>query len=139
MSPLRVPINLEIGKMIRKYIDSVSERIAFVVSGDLSHCHAHGAVDAIYMPVPGANMPKSEKADPFDEAIENWLKTMKEDYLLKEACSMVPSALSCGFDGLVILHGVMSGNEKENKFKTTFLVRKAPTYFGMAVAVISKE
>jgi len=135
LSPSKIPENLEFGKSIRKFIDSIPQRVAFVVSGDLAHTHS---VSQNYHERYLSTFLVSEEAKPYDLAIEKWLETLNSEVLLKEAASLVPKALSCGFDGFVILQGILGlCNETPRKYSTKVFANCAPTYYGMLAAVIS--
>jgi len=137
LSPSKIPENLEFGKSIRKFIDSIPQKVAFVVSGDLAHTHS---VSQNFHERYLSNSHVSEEAKPYDSAIEKWLGTLNSEVLIKEAASLVPKALSCGFDGFVILQGILGlDNETPKKYSTKVLVNCAPTYYGMLVAVISPK
>lgn len=47
-----------------------------------------------------------------------WATTLEDRYLLETAASLVDQALSCGYTGLVTLHGLM----KVSNINTFFLV-----------------
>jgi aromatic ring-opening dioxygenase LigB subunit len=57
--------------------------------------------------------------------------------LLKIAADLVNDALSCGYTGLVMLHGMLS--EAGLKiWRSKVLVNGHPTYYGMAVAILKR-
>jgi aromatic ring-opening dioxygenase LigB subunit len=40
----------QIGRYVRSFINSVPERVAVVISGDLAHTHKHQCTDPLYNP-----------------------------------------------------------------------------------------
>jgi len=92
----------------------------------------------LYNPNPLWNLPVNLQASStFDVAIEKWLSTFQPDYLLEEASSCVATALSCGFDGFVMLQGILGHLASECSSKV--YARTAPTYYGMVVATIKRN
>ena len=55
-------------------MNSLKERVLYVVSGDLAHSHTTDCTTPLYLPDPRWNMPISDTALPFDICVENWLK-----------------------------------------------------------------
>jgi aromatic ring-opening dioxygenase LigB subunit len=120
-SPSMVPELLSLGKSIRDWADSRPERIALLISSDLSHTHR-----------PDGPYGYSNASAPFDAAIQKWatspLKNAKS--LLVEATSLQDQAKSCGFTGMVMLHGSLV----QDHFETKVLASRNATYYGMMVA-----
>jgi len=84
LSPSKIPENLEFGKSIRKFIDSIPQRVAFVVSGDLAHTHS---VSQNYHERYLSTFLVSEEAKPYDLAIEKWLETLNSEVsIIKRGC-----------------------------------------------------
>jgi len=121
-----------IGVHIRSYIDSLPEKVAVVISGDLAHTHKHNCTDPLYNPA--HPFPTEDAvATLFDERMEEWARTLREDKL-KEAYEIVMTAASCGIDPCGICHGILTSHNKPEDINKTVLYRHAPTYYGMMVA-----
>ena len=105
------------------YIDALAERVVVLISSDLAHTHL-------------ANGPYgySPAAKPFDAAIGRWATDplAHASALLKEAAGLEAHALSCGFTGLVMLHGALLAEKP--RWSPHLLANRAPTYYGMMVA-----
>jgi aromatic ring-opening dioxygenase LigB subunit len=87
------------------------KRIAVVVSADLAHTHRH---DGPYGYSPAAQ--------PFDHAIQQWLQynpCSNAHQLLQIATTLQPQALSCGYTGLVLFHGMLCGGDDTTTTTTT--------------------
>ncbi|MGK3761283.1 MAG: aromatic ring-opening dioxygenase LigB subunit [Bacillariaceae sp.] len=154
---------LQIGADIMEWAENRPERIGMVVSGDLSHTHLSNGPYGY-----------SNASAPFDKAIGRWAGTggyKDEDddpchpgatsALLKRAKELQPNAMSCGFTGYVLWHGMMcskrhtgrtsttsnginstnnSSNKKDyknkiaTKFRSKVFVNRNVTYYGMIAA-----
>eukprot|EP01084_Bolivina_argentea_P257591 434028_1 len=129
------PISIEylnnvryVGESIFDWCYNSDERIVVIVSGDLSHRHVCAWDQRFTSHV---------SAQPFDNLIEAWIKTMDSKYL-NEAGLLQNSAWSCGFYGFVMLDGILQ------KWKRVFPDRNIrnesvcaplhPSYYGMTVA-----
>jgi aromatic ring-opening dioxygenase LigB subunit len=134
-----------LGRMFRTWIDARPERVAVVISGDMSHTHRF---DGPYG--------YSDQSSAFDAAVGRWAADPchQAASLLEEARSLQPKAMSCGFTGMVLLHGMLcSGDDddmdnenesdddnEDNGFydPTTWdahvRVNRNVTYYGMMVA-----
>ena len=152
------------GHSIAAFLRGLSERVLYVVSGDLSHCHKTDCPLPLYLPDPSfQNLPKNPTALPFDLCIEKWVKgdgplateeleqvairSIRESVhsgwdaavgkqWLAKAYELHGSALACGIYGFGVLHGLLEAEVQENvELVTHFLCRLAPTYYGMLVAV----
>ena len=157
-----------LGHSIAKYLRGLKQRVLYVVSGDLAHTHQTDCQLPLYLPDPRWNMPLSDTALPFDISVENWvkgvafaaehasspLKSLEEKEIkwdgavakeaaqwLSKAISLKGSALSCGIYGFSVLHYLLlSEMEKPGvSFRSHFLCRLAPTYYGMMVAAFVKQ
>ena len=117
---------LVLGKSLREWADSRRERIAIVVSSDLSHTHR---VDGPYG--------YSNSSARFDAAVGRWAKNPLENAncLLVEATALQDGAKSCGFTGLVMLHGSLI----DGSFETRVLANRNATYYGMMVATFVRR
>jgi aromatic ring-opening dioxygenase LigB subunit len=138
-SPEMVPELLEMGAEIMSWIRQRPERIAVVISGDLSHTHL-------------ANGPYgySNTSTVYDTAIGTWLKSCMdpcgpnaEAALLETARSLQTSALSCGFTGYVMWHGMMKCQHGSTafttKFESTLLALGNVTYYGMCCGIVQES
>jgi len=80
----------------------------------------------------------SSSASRFDDAIGKWAQ-------VQYAKDLVKDALSCGYTGLVMLHGALYGCAKQNndkhdikkKIRSKVLANRNATYYGMMVAIFS--
>ncbi len=113
----------KLGQQISQFFEQRDENVAVIVSGDWAHTHLESGPYG-----------HSEDAEPFDEAIGDWLSNLHlknqnwRDAKAK-AAELVNTALSCGYTGLMLLDGIIQGNWT-GKLHTI----GAPTYYGMAVA-----
>jgi aromatic ring-opening dioxygenase LigB subunit len=132
-----------LGRMFRTWIDARPERVAVVISGDMSHTHRSNGPYGY-----------SDQSSAFDAAVGRWASDPchQAASLLEEARFLQPKALSCGFTGMVLLHGMLcSGddngmddkNESDNEDNGFFdpttwdahvWVNRNVTYYGMMVA-----
>jgi hypothetical protein len=121
---------LQIGADIMKWAENRSERIGMVVSGDLSHTHLSNGPYGY-----------SNASAPFDKAIGRWAggaggyKDNDNDpchpeamsALLKRAKELQPNAMSCGFTGYVLWHGMMCSKRYTGRKSTTSIVINSTT------------
>lgn len=142
-SPYMVSELVELGRIFRMWVDARPERVAVVISGDMSHTHRSDGPNGY-----------SDQSSAFDAAVGRWAADpcRQAASLLEKARFLQPKALSCGFTGMVILHGMLcsgddgggdnivdqNGNE-DNRFDPTVWdaqvrVNRNVTYYGMMVA-----
>lgn len=128
---------LALGRTIFSWMEKRSERWAMLISADLSHTHR---ADGPYGYSPASN--------PFDESIRIWATSPCEnqDALLQRATGLQPRALSCGYTGMVLLHGILCGTERPTASATTtsmweseVFVDKNVTYYGMMAALMVRD
>jgi len=109
-----LPELIDLGHHLSDYLEQLPQRVAVVVSADLAHtsleCGPYG-----YSPT----------AKPFDEACGKWAATLDPEPLLITAASLVDEALSCGYTGLVLLHGILERRRAE--WKPELLANYHPT------------
>lgn len=117
---------LHLGRSLFLRLEHMPERVVVVISADLAHTHDK---DGPYGYSPAAQ--------PFDDAVGRYLTTLNPLALLETAAGLVSEALSCGFTGLVALHGMLS-EAGLRKWTPSLLVNGYPTYYGMAVAIIRR-
>ncbi|OQV24493.1 hypothetical protein BV898_01555 [Hypsibius exemplaris] len=125
-SETMIPELLHLGRSLYLHLEHMPERVAVIVSADLAHTHDKDGPYGF-----------SPTAQPFDDAIGQYLSTLDPDALLQTAGGLVSEALSCGYTGLVMLHGMIS-EAGLKRWSSNLLVNGHPTYYGMAVAVIKK-
>lgn len=106
-----LPVLLKLGADIVKICTNVPElsekRIAIVISGDLAHTHSND---------PKAPYGFSASASVFDLYIKQWgmmdrnsrTELESSDILLTKAEEITDPAGSCGFNGFVMLHGMLT-------------------------------
>jgi hypothetical protein len=142
-SPEMVPELLAMGADMMTWIRQRPERIAVVVSGDLAHTHLSNGPYGY-----------SNTSAIYDTAIKTWLSTSTgttndpcspaaEQALLEHARSLQQSALSCGFTGYVLWHGMMRchGNNLKDvtpRFRTKLLAFGNVTYYGMCSGLVEE-
>lgn len=118
-----IPELLQLGKDLYHILDSIPQRVAMVISGDLAHTHSK---DGPYGYSPAA--------EPFDEACGQWVESMSDPPLLMEAAGLVDKALSCGFTGFVMLHGLLQEGGGAGPWASRLYANYHPSYYGMMVA-----
>jgi aromatic ring-opening dioxygenase LigB subunit len=124
-----VPELLQIGSILRDWMEALPERVGVIISGDLSHTHqATGPYGY------------SNASTPFDNAVQNWAYHPYRfaASLLDEARLLQPRAMSCGYTGLVLLHGILNGNENWPPVDNGHVyVNRNATYYGMMAATFA--
>lgn len=136
--PTMVPELLQLGTSIRTWANQRPERIAMLISSDLSHTHR---ADGPYG--------FSNASVPFDAAVGKWASNpvVHADALLSEATILQDRAKSCGYTGLVTLHGALVGNTEDkgvgsgdgDDFLASVLANQNATYYGMIVAKFERR
>jgi aromatic ring-opening dioxygenase LigB subunit len=112
---------------------TIASQVAVVVSGVLSHTHAD--TGPYGYSAPSAAM---------DAALGSWAAApcAHAHDLLVMAAALQNQALSCGFTGFVLLHGMLCGvdgnhhipNTHRREWNSQVLVNWNVTYYGMMVA-----
>jgi aromatic ring-opening dioxygenase LigB subunit len=126
-----IPELLDIGHRLGLWFDILPEVVSIVISGDLAHRHR---ADGPYG--------YSNASQPMDEAIGRWASNPCENAndLLQGAAALQNEALSCGFTGFVLLHGILCGHDPLiDKWSSQVLVNRNATYFGMMVAQFERR
>ena len=130
-SQAMVPELLRWGEFVRGFLDILPDKVGVVVSGDLSHTHR---ADGPYG--------YSNSSTPFDTAVGTWAadpcSEVGEKALLETARDFQPRALSCGFTGFVMLHGILC-SRRGDKWLSNVAVNRNVTYFGMMAASFQRE
>ncbi|CAJ1930853.1 unnamed protein product [Cylindrotheca closterium] len=117
-----VPELLEIGQELANWIESRSERIAVIISGDLSHTHQ-----------PDGPYGYSNASSIFDKALERWASQpyLNANALLETAKGLQLKAMSCGFTGYIMWHGMLSAKSIST---SVVYANLNVTYYGMMAA-----
>lgn len=132
-----IPELLKLGEDIFEWLESdeivSSKKVAVVISSDLSHYHSTD---------PSSPYPYSSLASVFDGYIGEWAaidfdlvnKSESYDKLVSKGGSVANQVGTCGYTGLVILHGILSKScESGGTHRAKLLYYSAPTYYGMMV------
>ena len=97
-------------------------------------------------PDPRYRNPKYEEplagAEPFDEAMQCWACTLQGEPILETAPPLLHEALACGFDGCVMMHGIMDaqGNAAEHwTVEEDCFHYGRPVYYGMMTAAYQRK
>ncbi|XP_046565316.1 LOW QUALITY PROTEIN: uncharacterized protein LOC124274030 [Haliotis rubra] len=122
-----IPELLKLGSDLYTYLEGLSERVVMIISADLAHTHL---ADGPYG--------YSNTSEPFDLAVGEWAGSLDEHALLVTASQLVDRALSCGYTGLVMMHGVFSAGGLSS-WQPDLLVNHHPSYYGMMVASITRR
>ena len=128
-SPDMVMELLLLGNRFARWAEGRPERIAVIISGDLSHTHQEQGPYGY-----------SNSSALFDEALGRWAENPCEhsEYLLNVAKRLQPSALSCGFTGYALWHGMMMcSSSKRKTYQSRVLANLNVTYYGMMAAIFS--
>lgn len=123
---------LELGSKLYRILAALPTKVWVVISADLAHVHSAGV-----NPYP----PNNTAADLFDKAVGEWAATLDETALLQDATEVVDNALSCGYTGLVLLHGILrSAPEGLPAWRPTLHEGPShPTYYGMMVSSMQRQ
>jgi len=127
-SPEMVSELLTLGKNIFYFLDkTINKKVVVLISADLAHTHD-----------PDGPYGYSPAAAPFDKACGDWVQTLNGNYLTQIASSLVLDAKSCGFTGLVMLHGILSTTGVD-QWRSVLYSNHYPSYYGMLVASFLKK
>ncbi|XP_005112956.1 protein TTE1956 [Aplysia californica] len=117
-----IPELLRLGAGLFDYLEKTRKRVVVIISADLAHTHQASGPYGY-----------SNTSEPFDLAIGKWASNLDPEALLTTAASLVDRALSCGFTGMVMLHGLMERCGLSS-WKPSLRVNHHPSYYGMMVA-----
>lgn len=115
---------VDLGSDVGRFLEGLPERVAWVVSSDLAHTHR---ADGPYGFCPCAAR--------FDAAVGSWAKSLSWAAMQEARREEQLGAASCGFTGLEMLHAALNATQ-EAKWTTSLLALEAPTYYGMAAAIM---
>ena len=139
---------IRLGQAIFDWMEQRPERFAVLVSADLSHTHRADG--------PYGYAAASQR---FDDYIHKWARydpCHDARALLEHATALQPQALSCGYTGMVLLHGMLCGagtstgdlttsvppqmmtKRHGNTWISRVLVDKNVTYYGMMAAMFRR-
>ena len=116
-----IPELVKLGQDVCSYLQNLNKKVFVLISGDMAHTYQADGPYGIH-----------PSAQPFDNAVEKWAKTMDKKFLVEEAGSMLYSALACGFTGFVFLDSVLKSTKQ--KIIPEVFCNLHPTYYGMMVA-----
>ncbi|XP_038073874.1 uncharacterized protein LOC119741974 [Patiria miniata] len=117
-----IPELLHLGAVLHDQLLLLQKRIVVLISADLAHTHDKNGPYGY-----------STAAEPFDQACSLWASTLDEAALVSTAAQYVNKALSCGYTGLVMLHGLMKEASLDNWMPKVY-GNYHPSYYGMMVA-----
>ncbi|XP_033750168.1 protein CA_C1420-like [Pecten maximus] len=117
-----IPELTELGCHLYDYLQALDQNVVMMVSADLAHTHRK---DGPYG--------YSDAAEPFDKACGHWAETMDSNSLLVTAAKYVDKALSCGYTGMVMLHGMLEAGQLSSWIPTLY-ANYHPSYYGMMLA-----
>ena len=115
------------GKLLRTFLQAADQpRTLVIASADLAHTHdcQHETFGC------------SPHAKPFEDAVQQWVKTQSLEPLLAGAGSHEQQAQTCGYAQFLIIHGLLKAIEAEHGAAATgeVVAHGVPSYFGMMVA-----
>jgi aromatic ring-opening dioxygenase LigB subunit len=118
-----IPELLQLGRALQGYIQyDMSERVVVVISADLAHTHLHSGPYGY-----------SNASEPFDLAVGERVREVNTTALLVTAAGLVNRALSCGYTGMVMLHGMLEAIG-QGSWVSRLYANYHPSYYGMMVA-----
>lgn len=122
-----IPELLKLGEALYDNLEKLPLKVVVIVSADLAHTHeATGPYG--YSPA----------AEPFDRNCGNWAATLHPFYLLEKAAQYAQDAESCGYTGLVMLHGLLEAG-KLSSWIPVLHANYHPSYYGMMVASFTRH
>ena len=116
------------GGRIGKALESLKQNIAVVVSTDLAHRHWSNT-----------SFGRSPWAEPFDEAVGAWARELNASALLHSAMPIEHHVYSCGFLGMLLLHGMMEATHIATWEPHLWAGPVHPTYYGMLAASFRRD
>ncbi len=110
----------KLGQDAGSFFNSINERVFILISADMAHTYQEDGPYGIH-----------PSAQPFDDEVEKWAKTLNRKYLIEGAGPMLYTALACGYTGFVLVDALM--RSLKIKVKSEVLCNLHPTYYGMMV------
>ena len=117
-----IPELLQLGESLANHLETMAQRVVIVISADLAHKHLSSGPFGY-----------SNQSDSFDTACGVWAETLSASALLETAAAVVDEVYSCGYTGLVTVHGVLS-QIGLTEWTPRLLANRHPSYYGMMVA-----
>ena len=119
------------GHELGALLDASEKRVALVVSTDLAHRHWRNTTFGY-----------SAHAAPFDSAVGRWAARLETDALMRKSLESVDQVYSCGWLGMVLLHGALEATAargadaalNQSWHPTLTAAPAHPTYYGMLAA-----
>ena len=121
-SVIMIPELLKLGGSLAEQLEAMGQRIVIVISADLAHKHLSSGPFGY-----------SNQSDAFDKACGIWAETLSANALLETAAAVVDEVYSCGYTGLVTLHGTLS-KVGLAEWMPQLLANRHPSYYGMMIA-----
>lgn len=121
-SVIMIPELLALGGSLANHLEQLKENIVVVISADLAHKHSASGPFGY-----------SNQSDRFDKACGEWVVELSPDALLVTAAAIVDEVYSCGYTGLVTLHGILA-QIGLTEWTTQLLANYHPSYYGMMIA-----
>ena len=121
-SVIMIPELLSLGASLANHLEQLKEQVVVVISGDLAHKH-----------LASGPFGYSNQSDAFDRACGQWVVELSAVALLETAAAVVDEVYSCGYTGLVTLHGILT-HIGLNEWTTQLLANYHPSYYGMMIA-----
>ncbi|XP_022096623.1 uncharacterized protein LOC110982489 [Acanthaster planci] len=122
-----IPELLHLGALLHDQLLLLRKRVVILISADLAHTHDKNGPYGY-----------SSAAEPFDQACGLWASTLDQDALVSTAAKYVDRALSCGYTGLVMLHGLLKKESLEVWMPRVY-ANYHPSYYGMMVTSFLKK
>lgn len=117
-----IPELLSLGGSLANHLEQSSQQIVVVISADLAHKH-----------LASGPFGYSNESDAFDKACGEWVIELSANALLVTAAAVVDEVYSCGYTGLVMLHGMLA-HVGLAEWTTQLLANYHPSYYGMMIA-----
>jgi len=121
-SVVMIPELLSLGGSLANHLEQFNQQIVVIISADLAHKH-----------LASGPFGYSNQSDTFDRACGEWMVELSASALLETAAAVVDEVYSCGYTGLVMLHGVLM-HTGSTEWTTQLLANYHPSYYGMMVA-----
>ena len=142
-SSLVAPGFRTLGRELGALLEAEPYRIALLVSTDLAHTHWANTTFGF-----------NPYAQPFDEAVGQWAATLDPTALFVTSAKHVDKIYSCGWLGMVLLHGALEAASSSSSSSSAGLTTSPlnaswrpqltaapahPTYYGMMAATFERR